>query len=317
MEILAQPANVMTFSSSTRTLRDTNPVATDFHPSAFQWGIEPAFRIQDHLDSIYYLIPDLMYANNEHIGSDKEEDLYLALYYISQLVESSHDASVLVGDTLVNKSWIDSRNTNRMLFPIVRLSSVDLDSLGTDQSSATNNMRNVQVRGADHLESSQERPQIGLPEFLNNSHWGLDAGFGFYSFITHPESYYVDGSGRVETQKLRGGTHMLLSAHLYWTQNERDKFFLCLPIVALTGTSESRIGLISSRQALGLGYARMLKGMGVYVSFVSAPYEQYNQDLLSTIEPGEPRFEKVDLSEYPSTTRHHLITSFRLNIPIY
>ncbi len=315
-DAIAQPANVMSFHSSSHTSRDTNPTSTDFQPSAFQWGMEPAFRIQDHLDSIYFLIPELRYLSQSDFTSTDEDQIYLALYHLSQLVDATHDANVEVGDTLVSRSWVNADTDNQLHFPIIRLSSVDLDSF-SDRPESDDGMRAVHVRSADHIDRFDEYPREKGPKFLENSNWGLDAGLGFYAFLSHPEGYYVNGAGNVDSRKMRGGTHLSLNAHLYWTQNDKDKYFLCLPVVALTGNSQSRIGLISSRPSVGIGYARMFGGMGAYISLVSAPYEQYDHDLLSTIEPPEPRFEKVDLTEYPSDTRHFLITSFGLNIPIY
>jgi len=316
LNALAQPANVMSFHSSLSTSQDTNPTSTHFQPSVFQWGMEPAFRIQDYLDSIYYLITDLRYVSRPGFGSAEEDQLYVALYHLSQLVEATHDDDVDVGDTLVSRHWANRESNNRLHFPIIRLSSVDLDSF-SDRRGSDPPSRTVHVRNVDHLERMDGYPRGKGPKFLENSSWGLDAGLGFYAFLSHPEGYYVNGSGNVESRKMRGGTHLSLNAHLYWTQNEIDKYFLCLPIVALTGNAPSRIGLISSRPSVGVGYARMFGGMGAYVSLVSAPYKQYDHELLSTIEPHEPRFEKVDLTEYPSDTRHFLITSFGLNIPIY
>jgi len=251
-----------------------------------------------------------------------DEQIYRRLYYLFDLLGEVQGINTRRQDTLVDAVWLKKKLNHQLLFPIIRLSSVNLDSFESSNERGTNSHhRRVYLRQAGQMTEDRkgftEASRNTLPTFISGSRWGLDVGLGFYSFINRPETYYIDNRGEVKSQKLPGGANTLLSAHLYCERTEHDRFFLSVPVVAVAGNRESRIGLISSRPTLGIGYARMFSGMGAYFSLLSAPFKQYDADLLNELLFEDRRLEMADLSEYPSITKYHLIASFGLNIPIY
>ena len=143
------------------------------------------------------------------------------------------------------------------------------------------------------------------------------AGLAETETSTQPETYFVSPDNTVESHRVGNGAHMILSADLLYQINRKDGVFLSLPIVTLTGSSDYKIGLLSSRPALGLGYSRRVGDILFYLSILTAPYDKWDKELISRIQPNEPVFEKVDLSDYPSSKHHHLMTSVGFSIPLY
>jgi len=313
---LTSNAQRFQISDSLRTLAriDTNS-HQEFYPSSFNWGDPHIGLLLANIDSLDQFL-NAYAASNTEINQVSLQEIQQVLVHLSnqigRLDQNSMDA--FTSDTLVNLKWLYALSHPRTDFQLIDLNSRQLDSLCSYRD-----LDSLRLSRVEHQRDSWSTAHLLKKwdfDYLDN-HWNAALGIGFFGFITQPETYFVSPDNTVESHRVGNGAHMILSADLLYQINRKDGVFLSLPIVTLTGSSDYKIGLLSSRPALGLGYSRRVGDILFYLSILTAPYDKWDKELISRIQPNEPVFEKVDLSDYPSSKHHHLMTSVGFSIPLY
>lgn len=275
--------------------------------SMFRWtnpGFDALILQIDSLDSLladYFLQP-----GNEAL----DETRRLAHRKLRELYDL-----ILVAES-PNNSGQNEVHVEQEPIVVQPLHTFRLSGFRSDTNDRTEH-RELPVERAAYVESENQHIYPQFPAASALDHWKLELGCGFTRFFSKPEEYYVDRHGGIETIRTGGGFNLLLSAHCTYALNTREAILMSLPIVTLSGQSEAKIGLLGKRLASGLGYQRSMGPVAAYIALLTAPFEYYDEDLLSAVQVDAEPHSKADLDEYPSSVKYHLITSFGLSFPLY
>jgi len=292
---------------------DTNR-HVEFYPSSFHWGDPELGLLFANIDSLHISLNQYL-AKYPMQDSAALLEAKRVLVYLSKQISQleSPSPNTFKQDTLVNLNWLNKALHPRFPIPLLDLTSRQIDSLcsfiDSDQRLATEpRLIDTGIRKNTYKKWNFE--------YLNN-HWNAALGIGFFSFLTQPHMYYVDQIERVQSQNIGNGVNMVISADLLYQLDRENAVFLSLPLATLSGASDYKIGLLSTRPALGMGYSRRVGDLMFYLSLLSAPYDKWDDQVLSQIRPKDAVFERIDLSDYPSSKHYHLIGSLGFSIPLY